>query len=254
MTEHPTEAWSINDVAQSLDVVTASLDALRDEAVAQEPLETVLNRLAHTAVAALPDVDAVSVTQLVKGAPTTVALTDDALASIDERQYATGRGPCLEAARTLKPVRAVIGEHRSEWPEFTEAAEEAGVRAYLSVPILVEVSDAPDELIGSFSGYSYHAEAFDPFDERLVRLLTTAASAAITNAQRWQRAREQVVQLRSALTSRAEIDQAKGVLMAMHGITGEEAFRRLAEMSQRTNTKLHEVARDFMTRCTSRPA
>jgi AmiR/NasT family two-component response regulator len=38
--------------------------------------------------------------------------------------------------------------------------------------------------------------------------------------------------------------------MALHGIDGEEAFRRLAHISQHTNTKLHDVARDLLRSCT----
>jgi len=52
--------------------------------------------------------------------------------------------------------------------------------------------------------------------------------------------------LEAALVSRAEIDQAKGMLMAVHGLTAEQAFGRLVELSQNTNTKLHEVARNLM--------
>ena len=50
-------------------------------------------------------------------------------------------------------------------------------------------------------------------------------------------------QLRSALTSRATIDQAKGILMAEHGCTPEEAFCRLVKMSQDTNVPLRDVAK-----------
>ncbi|WP_329245858.1 ANTAR domain-containing protein [Actinoallomurus sp. NBC_01490] len=39
------------------------------------------------------------------------------------------------------------------------------------------------------------------------------------------------------------IEQTKGVLMAQHGITADEAFQRLVRRSQDTNTKLRDVAR-----------
>jgi two-component system, response regulator / RNA-binding antiterminator len=50
-------------------------------------------------------------------------------------------------------------------------------------------------------------------------------------------------QLREALTSRATIDQAKGILMAQRGIDAEEAFRVLARLSNESNVRLAEVAR-----------
>ncbi|AWK70438.1 hypothetical protein CBI38_01495 [Rhodococcus oxybenzonivorans] len=246
MPEQSIGGLSLTEVTHALDVVTGALNALRDETVACEPLETALQRVAHTAVTALPEADAASVTRLVDGVPDTVATTDAAVAAIDERQYAAGRGPCLQAAHTRETVRAVVGRHREEWPEFTAAAEAAGIHAYLSVPVLLADRAHHSELIGSLNVYSYRTEAFDPFDEQLVRLLTSAASAAIANALRWQRAHDQVLQLHNALRSRADIDQAKGVLMAIHGISSDQAFERLAEISQRTNTKVHEVARKFM--------
>ncbi|MDJ0420014.1 ANTAR domain-containing protein [Rhodococcus opacus] len=89
-------------------------------------------------------------------------------------------------------------------------------------------------------------EAFDPFDEQLMRLLTTAASAAISNSRRWHSAVGKVGQLEAALISRAGIDQAKGMLMAVHDIPAEEAFSRLVEISQRTGTELHCVAQTLI--------
>lgn len=50
-------------------------------------------------------------------------------------------------------------------------------------------------------------------------------------------------QLRRALTSRATIDQAKGILMAEHGCSPEDAFGRLVKMSQDANVPLRDVAR-----------
>jgi AmiR/NasT family two-component response regulator len=76
---------------------------------------------------------------------------------------------------------------------------------------------------------------FAAYDEGLVKAFTTAAEQAILNARRWQ-PRDRVSNLEAALTSRAEIDQANGVLMAIHGCTAEEAFARLAEQSQHRNS------------------
>ncbi|KAF0957378.1 ANTAR domain-containing response regulator [Rhodococcus sp. T7] len=253
MAEDFAQGLSMAEVTHALDVVSETLGVLRDEAVAREPLEEALRRVAHTTVAAIPEADAASVTRLVTGSPETIAATDDTVIPIDESQYAAGRGPCLQAAESRSPIRAVIGQHRHEWPEFTAAAEEAGIHAYLSVPVLLDDRGQDSELIGSLNVYSFRPEAFDPFDEQLVRLFTTAASAAISNAQRWQRTRDHVEQLQAALISRAEIDQAKGVLMALHGISSDEAFERLTEISQRTNTKVHQVARDFMRNFTKEP-
>jgi AmiR/NasT family two-component response regulator len=46
-----------------------------------------------------------------------------------------------------------------------------------------------------------------------------------------------------AMRSRAVIEQAKGILMADHRITDEQAFQHLTELSQHANRKLRDVAR-----------
>ena len=83
-----------------------------------------------------------------------------------------------------------------------------------------------------------------------MRLFTTAASAAITNAHQWQRSREHIKQLETALVSRAVIEQAKGVLMAVHSCTAEEAFTMLVQQSQNENVKLRDVAKTLLDNAT----
>lgn len=52
--------------------------------------------------------------------------------------------------------------------------------------------------------------------------------------------------VRQALENRAPIEQAKGILMALHHVGPEAAFDMLVEQSQRTNRKLREVALDHV--------
>ena len=132
------------------------------------------------------------------------------------------------------------------WPEFVEAARRRGVRASLSLPLIVESADTAPELVGSVNVYSYTATAFDPYDEHLMTLFTTAAGQAVSNARRWQLTRTTVDQLEQALTSRSDIDQAKGALRAVHGYTADDAFAALVEQSQHRNVKLHTIAREFL--------
>jgi AmiR/NasT family two-component response regulator len=84
-----------------------------------------------------------------------------------------------------------------------------------------------------------------------MELFTEAAGAAITNARRWQQSRETITQLEQALTSRAEIDEAKGVLMALHGCSAEDAFDRLVRESQRRNLKVRDIATELLARVQS---
>ncbi|MET9757793.1 ANTAR domain-containing protein [Streptomyces sp. NPDC006372] len=65
---------------------------------------------------------------------------------------------------------------------------------------------------------------------------------SLERAERLHVLQEEVEQLRQAIVSRPVIDQARGILMAIHGCTSDEAWHILRETSQLSNTKLREVA------------
>jgi ANTAR domain len=65
--------------------------------------------------------------------------------------------------------------------------------------------------------------------------------------------RDLTAQLRAALTSRAVIDQAIGILMAQQSCTADKAFEILRLASQNRNVKLRHVAADIITDLTGQP-
>ncbi|MFJ9906206.1 ANTAR domain-containing protein [Streptomyces sp. NPDC101152] len=84
----------------------------------------------------------------------------------------------------------------------------------------------------------------DPLRAGAARSVGTRTSSAVARerAEQLDVLREEVEQLRQAMVSRPVIDQARGVLMAAHGCTSEQAWDVLREASQHSNTKLREVA------------
>ncbi|MFJ2604869.1 ANTAR domain-containing protein [Streptomyces sp. NPDC087425] len=89
----------------------------------------------------------------------------------------------------------------------------------------------------------------DPLRTQAHRLSEAAmATAPVPSPVSRERAEElsllraEVEQLRRAITTRPVIDQARGVLMATHSCTSEQAWEILREASQRSNTKLHTLA------------
>ncbi len=58
--------------------------------------------------------------------------------------------------------------------------------------------------------------------------------------------RVEVVQLKRAMLTRPVIDLARGVLMASFGLSREDAWSVLVDVSQRTNTKLHQLAEELV--------
>jgi hypothetical protein len=68
------------------------------------------------------------------------------------------------------------------------------------------------------------------------------ATSLVITARDLEAMAEEIEQLREALSSRAVIDQAKGILMARAGCDADDAFRRLVKMSNDSNVRVVEVA------------
>ncbi|MEV6500822.1 anti-sigma factor antagonist [Streptomyces prunicolor] len=58
--------------------------------------------------------------------------------------------------------------------------------------------------------------------------------------------RTEVVQLKRAMLTRPVIDLARGILMASFGLSPDDAWSVLVDVSQHTNTKLHQLAEDLV--------
>jgi GAF domain-containing protein len=230
-------------VIHQLDEVTSALDNLSAVLDREEELAVVLRRVCQQVIRAIPGADMASVSLLHDDGARTAAVSEDHATEVDEAQYESGQGPCLEAAATGKLVRADKAESRGRWPRFTEMTSGNAVDSYLSAPLFID-----RKFQGSLNLYGGQTDGFRKLDAALLELFTTAAEAALRGAQRYIQARETADQLRIALTSRAVIDQAKGIVMGARRVPADEAFALLVAQSQRENTKLREVAERLVTR------
>jgi GAF domain-containing protein len=195
-----------------------------------------LQRVADLAVEQLSGCDLAGVTLVRDGVPTTAVFTDPEAPEIDRAQYDTGQGPCLDAYHTGVILRIDETMDDDRWTEFASAAFSHGVRSTLSLPLRGE-----DDIIGALNLYSRSPHAFAE-NEQMATVFVAHAAAALASAQAYSAAQALNEQLRTALASRAVIEQAKGVLMRDHRIDAEEAFEMLRHASQHTNRKLRDVA------------
>ncbi|WP_409494577.1 GAF and ANTAR domain-containing protein [Amycolatopsis sp. cmx-11-12] len=160
----------------------------------------------------------------------TVAPTGEVVVTIDEVQYRTGQGPCLDAITEHQIFRTGDLATEDRWPAFTPAAAETGVRSMLSYRLFVT-----DTTLGSLNLYSRARDAFSDQTEEEGKLFAAHAAIALTGAQTEAR-------LHVAMENRDMIGMAKGILMQRHDLDAVRAFRLLVESSQNTNMKLIQVA------------
>jgi GAF domain-containing protein len=211
--------------------------------VNEEALDDTLRRVADLACRNVGGADVAGLTLLRDGKPTTAVFTDPTSPQIDSAQYETGVGPCLEAFRQQQVFRIDSTADDEQFPAFSQAAAEHGMQSTISFPLAVRGNG-----IGALNLYSKQPAAFSNEDEQVGMLFAEQASVALANAQLYDSAYRMTQQLQEALTSRAVIDQAKGILMARNGVSADEAFNVLRTTSQNQNRKLRELAQEMVDR------
>ncbi len=173
--------------------------------VGDTTLAETLRGVAELANAAIGGSDMVGVTMLVAGRPRTAVSTDDIGSEVDEVQYQSGMGPCLDACAHRQVQRVDSTDNDDRWPAFSAAAAARGILSSLAVPLV-----AHHQVIGALNYYSRTAAAFSADDERVAAPFALAAAMALAY---WD-ARQTGEGLGLALQSPATIEQAKGILMA----------------------------------------
>jgi GAF domain-containing protein len=220
---------------------TASLAALSRFFVGDATLEDTLERVAGLAVEAIAPADMAGVTMVVEGARRTPVFTHASAPEIDEAQYATGKGPCVQALESGQVTEIASTCEPGRFEEFRAAAAAHGVLSTLSFPLLVD-----QRPVGALNLYSRRERAFGDAERSDGAVFAAHAAIVLANAHAYWDARELSTGLGEAMKNRAVIEQAKGMLMAAEGLDEEEAFAVLVRASQRQNVKLSVVASRLM--------
>ncbi|MEJ5945767.1 GAF and ANTAR domain-containing protein [Pseudokineococcus basanitobsidens] len=214
-----------------------------------QPLGEVLQQVVDLAVEMLDGVRALSVTLVDDGSTRSAAFSDPVAARLDERQYEDGFGPCTDAARSGGVVRVRDTAHEETYPGFAALARRYGVRSVTSVGM-----PWGERVVGALNLYVVGEDPLPEDEVELARTFAGYAAAALANAALYASTAELAEQMQRAMASRAVIEQAKGVLVAALGVDPEEAFAELSRRSQRSNTKLRDVAAELVAMAQRRSA
>jgi GAF domain-containing protein len=200
-------------------------------------LDGVLRRIAELSKQTLAGVSEASVT-LIRGKDAyTAAFTGDIALQLDERQYAEGGGPCLQAATTTTTLSVPDLAREDRWPRYIRHAIDAGINSSLSVGLPVH-----DKVTGALNLYATKVDAFDEDAVVLAQTFSGYAAVALANAHVFDATATLAQQMQAAMENRAVIEQAKGIIMAERRCGPDEAFMILSRLSQDSNRKLREVA------------
>jgi len=227
-------------MAEARDTASAALAALTQYFVDEETLGQTLERVSQLACQAAP-ADMAGITLLVEGRPRTGVFTDPEAPTIDEAQYATGQGPCLDAFEHGVVNRIDDTATDARWPEFCATCVAHGVRSTLSLPVAARGTP-----VAALNLYSRRLSAFDEATVERTMAFAGHAAVVLANAQVYWDARSLGENLQRAMASRAVIDCAIGIIMATGNQSRDDAFEVLVRASQRENRKLRDIANDMV--------
>ena len=147
-------------------------------------------------------------------------------------------GPCQDCFREGTAIQeAELAKATGRWPHFAPRAIRAGFAAVHAFPLRHQQT-----IIGALNLFDIESRAFSDTDAHLLQALADVATIGILQERAIRRSELLTEQLHRALNSRITIEQAKGALSQLHGVTPDAAFEMLRAYSRRNHYRLTDVA------------
>jgi hypothetical protein len=128
-------------------------------------------------------------------------------------------------------------ESEQRWAGYAMEALRCGVRCVTTL-----VHQWGDDVV-ALALYGVVPGSLDPDATPMASLIATVGGAAVGAAAQRHESERSASQLQEAVSSRATVDQAKGLLMQALGCDAEQALARLRHLSQTRNVKVRDIAR-----------
>jgi GAF domain-containing protein len=223
------------------DPIDVSLARLSRHLVGDSTLADTLTRVCEAALAGVPPAIYVGISMTVDGKLGTYVFSHPEVIDIDYTQYETGEGPCVDAFHSGKVVLVGSTRNPGPYPEFRAVADRYGIHTVLALPMTADGST-----VGALNLF---AQCEHAFDERAISdgsSFARQAAFVLANSKAYWDARDLSENLTVAMASRAEIEQAKGIIMTTMGVGADEAFATLRAQSQHENVKVREIAAEIV--------
>jgi hypothetical protein len=172
-----------------------------------------------------------------------VAGSDETTTMLELFQLQHHEGPCRDCFRSGEPVvNANLADAADRWPRFAPLAVAAGFRSVHAIPL----RRAHNDTVGAMSLFDTETGRLQAEDARIVQCLADVTTIRLLQERAvhgWQVLADQ---LQAALTTRIVIEQAKGLLAQMYGVSVDEAFDALRTYSRRHRQRLADVAQSVV--------
>jgi GAF domain-containing protein len=167
-----------------------------------------------------------------------LASTSEASRLVEVFQLSAYSGPCIESYTTGEVVSLPdIAEAPARWQQFRDKAVKEGFASIVAIPLRLR-----ETTIGSLNLLRDAPGDLPENDLVAAQAFADVATIGILHQRTLQESETIREQLRTALTSRIVIEQAKGVIAQLHKVSIDEAFAVIRAYARRNQLGLTTVA------------
>lgn len=167
-----------------------------------------------------------------------LAASDDRTRLLQLAEAQHREGPSLDAFRSGSMVFAPdLAAAAARWPHFVPRVLAAGYGSVHTVPMQLR-----GDVIGALNLFTRPVSTLDAADVMIAQALVNVATIGVLQERAIRRGEVLTRQLQGALNSRVVIEQAKGALSQIRGISVDEAFDLMRRYARSRGRRLAEVA------------
>ncbi len=176
-----------------------------------------------------------------------VIADDEALIRLDLREMLTEAGhtvvgeasdgeEAVELAQRLKPDLVIMDVKMPKMDGITAAGI---ITERQLAPVLLLTAYSQEDVVAKANSSGVMAYLVKPVREEQ---LFASMQVAIARFKEHQQMDSELADLRESLETRKLLDRAKGILMAAHGLTEEQAYSKMRQYSMNRRMSLKELA------------
>lgn len=172
------------------------------------------------------------------------AVTNGPASQLEDLQFATGEGPCVDASRTGRPVLQpdLRSTAVARWPGFGSAVLATSIRAIFAFPLQVGAIR-----IGVLDLYRDKAGPLTDAELAAALGYADAATVILLHLQDHPDGNEPTLRI-NAIDSHSVVHQATGMIAVQLGVTLTEALMRLRGHAYTSDLSLANIAADVVSR------
>lgn len=152
-------------------------------------------------------------------------------------------GPCLDCFRSGRPVaRDDLPAMRASWPAFTEQLQGLGFHSAQALPMRLR-----EQTIGALNLFRLEPGLLSEADLGIGQAMADVATVGLIQERSIAASELLATQLQTALTSRVQLEQAKGMLAQRTGLPLGQAFQLMRDYARNRGRRLSDVAAQIIT-------